>query len=269
MGKASASYIRGVADMKVSVLNKRDKALSALVYAMAEISSWNIIFKGGTMLKMCVFNEYRYSEDIDITYVGNLEYEIDTIIREICAIAEPIFGDYLTLVTTDNDRRFRRYINYGNNKRDLIKFEGADILGENHAPPTKNWSLIDRWNIHPEKLEIKGFTLESVMKDKFSCIGRRGEGRDLYDIDSIISETDVDIAESWGLYLDGWNSKTTEWGDRAHPSDLATAMMSTKRDLLATWEESVAENLFVEKVSFDEAFDNVHQLIEELVAKTF
>ena len=102
------------------LLEERDKALSALVYALAMLDRWDIIFKGGTMLRMCVFSDYRFSEDIDVTYIGNHEYEIPGTIKEICDIGEEIFRGRLMPVSTDDDRTWRKYISYGKGRDNQI-----------------------------------------------------------------------------------------------------------------------------------------------------
>ena len=38
----------------------------------------NWVFKGGTCLKKCYFDEYRFSEDLDYSYVGNALHQDET-----------------------------------------------------------------------------------------------------------------------------------------------------------------------------------------------
>ncbi len=44
-------------------------------------NSW--IFKGGTCLKKCYFETYRFSEDLDFTYRGNLYEHTEVFYRTI------------------------------------------------------------------------------------------------------------------------------------------------------------------------------------------
>ena len=143
------------------------------------------------------------------------------------------------------------------------------IRSESESPPTQTWSIIDRWNQHPTNIGINGFALQSVMRDKYSCIGRRGEARDLYDISKIMHEDESAITDGWNLYLDNWSNKDSEWGDRVPPSELAESMKYLKPELRATWCLSVDTHLFEEYRDFEEVFSEVHDLIEDLVRQTF
>lgn len=252
----------------IKSLEERDRAISALVYALAVLDRWDIIFKGGTMLRMCVFLNYRFSEDMDVTYIGNHEYEIPLTVIEICNIAEDIFRGRLVPISTNDDRSWRKYISYGKGRDQLIKFEASSVRSEAEAPPSQIWGLIDRWNHHAIDIGINGFSLQSVMRDKYSCIGRRGEGRDLYDISRIMEEDESAIINGWDLYLDNWSNKDSEWGDRVHPSKLAESMAYLKSELKTTWELSLETKLFEEHKPFEEVFSEVHALIEDLIRQT-
>ena len=143
------------------------------------------------------------------------------------------------------------------------------MRSESEAPPTQMWRIIDRWKHHETDLRIKGFSLQSVMRDKYSCIGRRGEARDLYDISKIMEKDESAIIDGWDLYLDNWSNKDSEWGDRVHPSKLADSMKYLKPELEATWEASLNNQLFEDYRDFEEVFDEVHALIEDLIYQHF
>ncbi|MEA3496925.1 MAG: nucleotidyl transferase AbiEii/AbiGii toxin family protein [Bacteroidota bacterium] len=72
------------ADLKIqpAVLDK-DWVLGHFLNAMFEIESVrnNFVFKGGTCLRKCYFEEYRYSEDLDFT-LTNANFIINEIVSE-------------------------------------------------------------------------------------------------------------------------------------------------------------------------------------------
>lgn len=249
-------------------LDIRDKVLSALIYGLASLDRWEIIFKGGTMLRLAVFNDYRYSEDIDVTYIGNIEHETTSILQSVCDIAETVHKGRLAPVTTKDTRPWRHYVAYGERLDKLVKFESGTVKGENFAPPTETWTLIDRWGIYPEQVTIKGYSLESVLRDKFSCIGRRGEARDLYDIYRIAVSGKADLRNGWDLYLLNWQDSDSEWGKRSPPAELADSMLDLKGLIETSWVQSVNEGLFTGDLDFDSSFEYVHSLIEDLIAST-
>ena len=79
--------------IQASVLDK-DWILGHFLNAMFEIEGIrdNFVFKGGTCLKKCYFNDYRYSEDLDFTLVDK-NFIIDKkLINKIISIANKNSG---------------------------------------------------------------------------------------------------------------------------------------------------------------------------------
>ena len=71
---------------------EKDYALGWVLFAVAqhrELSRW--IFKGGTCLKKCYFDTYRFSEDLDFTLPGDVPYETPAILGGLQAIARWVF----------------------------------------------------------------------------------------------------------------------------------------------------------------------------------
>ncbi len=66
---------------------EKDYVLGWMLYGVAQhgrACQW--VFKGGTSLKKCFFNTYRFSEDLDFTVPADLPYsgsEIAQTLREI------------------------------------------------------------------------------------------------------------------------------------------------------------------------------------------
>lgn len=59
---------------------EKDYALGWALYGIAahsELASW--IFKGGTCLKKCYFDTYRFSEDVDFTLPASARYDVGAI----------------------------------------------------------------------------------------------------------------------------------------------------------------------------------------------
>ncbi len=65
------------------------------------------VFRGGTALKKCYFTEYRFSEDLDFTLFNrNLktEKEVETVLEQICNIANQQFGTTLEFFSVKQER---------------------------------------------------------------------------------------------------------------------------------------------------------------------
>ncbi len=74
-------------DLQPTTIEK-DYALGWILHAVAQhpaASKW--VFKGGTCLKKCFFNTYRFSEDLDFTIPVGEPYEFDAIVETLRDLA--------------------------------------------------------------------------------------------------------------------------------------------------------------------------------------
>jgi predicted nucleotidyltransferase component of viral defense system len=76
--------------LNIAQLNviEKDWVLSHLLNAIYgnQIFSRNLIFKGGTSLRKCWFENYRFSEDLDFTIANYEALSYDVILRELDSI---------------------------------------------------------------------------------------------------------------------------------------------------------------------------------------
>lgn len=111
---------------------EKDYALGWMLAAIAEDadlgSSW--IFKGGTCLRKCYYETYRFSEDLDFTVIEGGPEDPD----ELAGIFERIgerLGEQAGLQITIDDRSFRRRRNLRGNPTT----EGRIAFRGPNAPP--------------------------------------------------------------------------------------------------------------------------------------
>jgi len=77
---------------------EQDYVLSWVLAGMTflpELSS-ALVFKGGTCLRKCYFGDYRFSQDIDLSVMGNsgsLESSLENHIHKACVLAEELVQD--------------------------------------------------------------------------------------------------------------------------------------------------------------------------------
>lgn len=56
---------------------ERDYVLAHCLVAVSRLpEAGSLVFKGGTALRMCYFDDYRYSADLDFSLIGGLTGEI-------------------------------------------------------------------------------------------------------------------------------------------------------------------------------------------------
>jgi hypothetical protein len=77
---------------------ERDYLLSWILAGIGKTESLRdtLVFKGGTALKKCYFGEYRFSEDLDFSGVGDVPTgtEMERAIRQACAAAAKLLNEY-------------------------------------------------------------------------------------------------------------------------------------------------------------------------------
>ena len=79
---------RAQADGLLPTTVDKDYVLGWLLYGIAAhpyLSEW--VFKGGTCLKKCFFETYRFSEDLDFTVPSSLELSVERIRSALIELA--------------------------------------------------------------------------------------------------------------------------------------------------------------------------------------
>ncbi|MDP2599400.1 MAG: nucleotidyl transferase AbiEii/AbiGii toxin family protein [Deltaproteobacteria bacterium] len=77
---------------------ERDYLLSWVLAGIAQVGVFRetLIFKGGTSLKKCYFGDYRFSEDLDFSGVGNVPRgnAMESSVQEACVAAKQLLDEY-------------------------------------------------------------------------------------------------------------------------------------------------------------------------------
>ena len=186
---------------------EKDHALGWMLAAIAEDPelgpTW--VFKGGTCLRKCYYETYRFSEDLDFTIIDGGPEAPEQLV--------PIFGrigDWLDeqagLQITLDERSFRRRQNLrGNSTTEArIAFRGPT------APPTLPKIKLDltsdealvhrpvrRAIVHPysdQPLPTRGalvYTIADLAAEKIRALAERCRPRDLYDVVHLYRHPDL------------------------------------------------------------------------------
>jgi predicted nucleotidyltransferase component of viral defense system len=112
----------------------------------------NWIFKGGTCLKKCYFQDYRFSEDLDFTLLDENYVLEQAFIDKVCQNVEQISGIKLSI----NELREMKFDGKKTGYKAVIKFWGADHP-KNVAPPSP-----ERWQT---KIKIELIQFEKMIFD--------------------------------------------------------------------------------------------------------
>lgn len=173
-----------------------------LGWVLADISQHadiarNWVFKGGTCLKKCYFETYRFSEDLDFTITeGNL-LEQDFLIRCFKDISEWVYDAVGILIP----KELIRFDVYENNRGGIsaqgrIGYQGP-LQRKGDLPRIKLDLTTDeilalkpsiRDIHHPyrdlsdEGIKVKCYCFEEVFAEKIRALAERERPRDLYDV---------------------------------------------------------------------------------------
>lgn len=171
--------------------------LLAAINANAELSStW--VFKGGTCLKKCYFETYRFSEDLDFTLKDEVHLDEDFLTARFADISEWLYEEAGIEIPVDR-LKFDIYMN----PREKLSCEGRVyyqsffVSGKKRLPKIKLDLTADEVLVMPpfrqpvfhsySDMPANGIFVEcydypEVFGEKVRALGERGRPRDLYDV---------------------------------------------------------------------------------------
>ncbi len=154
------------------------------------------IFKGGTCLKKCYFDNYRFSEDLDFTVQDVSQLEVGHLKRSFEEIAEKIYEES-GIETIQDTIRFETYrnLNKGISVRGCLNYRGPLMQRTNFPrlkidltadelvvlPPDKRM-IFQNYSDFPKNIKIFCYALEEVFAEKIRALLERARPRDLYDV---------------------------------------------------------------------------------------
>jgi len=210
----------------------------------------NWVFKGGTCIKKCYIETYRFSEDLDfsIKVPGTIsEEELSPTINEILSsvseesgidfsVMQPKYRRSANGMYTQVRLYYRGPLNARNPGSIILDLSASEKIAT--APILKSISHPFR-DALPGKKEIQCYSFEEIFAEKIRAMGERCRPRDLYDIinlfhnnifdkPSIISETLEKKCASKGIPLVTLDSIIN--------SDY-------KKELISEWENMLAHQL--------------------------
>jgi len=192
----SAREIRARADewgLREEIVEK-DYVLGWLLWGIGSDESlrngW--VFKGGTCLKKCYMETFRFSEDLDFTHLDGGPSECDEVKKIVGNVLRRV-NDACGIDFTVMDNRFE--VTRSGNIKGRIYYRGprgaptpsrvlVDLtLGEKVVRPVVRRPIR---HLYPDDLpapaDVPCYALEELFAEKLRAMGERGRPRDLYDI---------------------------------------------------------------------------------------
>jgi hypothetical protein len=136
---------------------ERDYVLTHVLTALGPLpDTQNMIFKGGTALRMCYFEAYRYSADLDFSVInGRTVTTALTTVRAALDATKELIG-FPTLALTEDGKHFEYQGPLG--KQRAVKLDLAD---DERVEDTATRPLLHRYP-DQAKAEIAVYTLDEV-----------------------------------------------------------------------------------------------------------
>lgn len=158
-----------------------------------------LVFKGGTCLKKCFFNVYRFSEDLDFTLAPGFDIEFDTLKAEFDSLINWIEEESGNQIAQEN-MKFEYYTNpHGlRNIQAKIPYGGPIRDQRRKSWPKIKFDIvldeilideIDRREIFHEYTDknmtfpkAASYSLHEILAEKIRALYDRCRPRDLYDV---------------------------------------------------------------------------------------
>lgn len=184
---------------------ERDYVLAWFLTGLAQHPLRNVLaFKGGTALRRCWFEDYRFSEDLDFTIIKptSLDDILDGL-QEIFARVHNACG-----LMIEFDRHDRH--GHQNSHTFYLRYQGPlpapnDVKVDITVNEALCFELQDRpiyrtydeFSDLPDGLTVKTYAIEEIAVEKLVALSdrARNEPRDLYDLWHLLNSCDLRIAE--------------------------------------------------------------------------
>lgn len=177
---------------------EKDYVLGWMLLGVQHFTKESWVFKGGTCVKKCFLNEYRFSEDLDFTLIDHNHLSFDRLHTILQNIAEWIYSAsgieisdkgisvelYKNLQGEISAQGKIAYLGPLNQKQKsnlpTIKF---DLTAHEQIvlPPVKR-PLLHDYSDRPSELLITCYCYEELFAEKIRALAERARPRDLYDV---------------------------------------------------------------------------------------
>lgn len=213
------------------------------------------IFKGGTCLKKCYFEAYRFSEDLDFTITDNAHINSDFLAEEFSNISEWIY-EHTGIDIPKEHICFERYENPRGNISITGKVAYKGPMQRRANMPTIKLDLADDElvicqptlrNVHhpysdmpTDDLKILTYSVEEIFAEKLRAFVERMRPRDLYDIIHLYNDKRWHLKKAAVFNV---FKKKCEFKNIPMPSLESIENSTTKNDLIADWDNMLAHQI--------------------------
>jgi len=176
---------------------ERDYVLTHVLCAIAlDAEAPRMVFKGGTALRLCFFDDYRYSADLDFSLLDGLTPPVarEAVERALASVRETI-----GLLQLELDRNTPPRIVYtgplGGERSIKLDLADDELVVEHDEA-----EVLVRYPDQPEGLSKRTYTLDEIGAEKLRCLIQRQQCRDLFDLHALFEDKDIQPSEIWPTF---------------------------------------------------------------------
>lgn len=174
---------------------ERDYVLTHVVAGIGQQpGSEHMAFKGGTALRLCYFEDYRYSADLDFSLTGGMtRADAATLVAGALEAIVSAHGFAYLAVGGEGDR-----IEYTGPLR-RQRHVKLDLAVDELVEDTARMPLLTRYDDQPGS-QIVAYTLQEAAAEKLRCVIQRVQARDLYDLHELFVERGLLADDIWPAF---------------------------------------------------------------------
>ena len=156
-----------------------------------------LVFKGGTAIRLAHVGDYRYSADLDFSVLNATKDEAHTALLGVIAAARD-HAEFPTLELTDDATPMLRYVGpLGTGQPRELK---VDIATDEYVETVQQLGIRPVWDDLPESVPFDVYPLDEIAAEKLRCVIQRLQCRDLFDLFQLVDGLGVDLAEIRPLF---------------------------------------------------------------------
>lgn len=227
-----------------SLVAERDYVLSHIVAQLhrAKPAGGQLIFKGGTALRLVHIGDYRYSADLDFTIIGASASVATASMVEVLDAARVHAGFPLLELSKESNR-----ISYvGPLEASKPRILKLDISDTEVVSMVEQRTILDAvWSDLPDAVPFTVYSVDEIAAEKLRCVIQRVQCRDLYDIFRLVEDMGVSLIEVRPLF----ERKATAKG--LDPATFAVKFADRLDRYKGRWNREMSDHL-AEPPQFDE-----------------
>ncbi len=227
-----------------------------------------LAFKGGTALKRCYFGDYRFSEDLDFTLMGEVAF--DVIRQEL----EPVFAEVgraggVTIRFAHEDKQPHQnshtfYLGYEGPLPATAKPKEVKVditIREEVVFPLESPKVLRAYEEYadlPEDAEIPAYSLNEIAAEKVVALldTARNEPRDLYDIWFLTGQGHINLRDLTHAIEKKWAFR------KKKPTDTGEILKLKEARYKKLWDTRLSAQM-AELPAFAEVFRSVRRALRE------